>query len=670
MEMLNSLFSIKGARVGALAVVAFASACSAATSPGDPTPGSGGPTSNAATRAESAPAAAEDATETARVQAFLDSQYTRDDVRHTFRTRLEQDIDCVDFYAQPALKMAQLNGLQRPDHLPAPPAGLKIAPITTDLNDRSIDPNGNARICPDGSVPIVRQTVQTVRAAGGLDRLLERVGGKSAAPRLPPRPGKSSGVSGSATAGATNESSKPPNLAGYEYALGVNMALPAQSNVGGATLSVYNPFVTGAPEHSISQTWLSSAASGEAPCSAPNCVQTLEAGWNVDPGLYGDFATHLFTFSTKDGYQTTGCYNLISNCTGFGGAAAVGSGFVMLSGAPLTPGQAINYSSVGDNPVSEVYLVWYTADSGDWYLTTTGGLIGYIPGSLFANGQGGSQPLTSYASFFQAGGEVYDSNLTGSQTATEMGSGIFPGGYGQAAYQRDLIYGVDLNDGSGDSNILPANLNSYLNDSTYYEEATNVAAGGSGWDSYFYFGGPGQLQAPGGVIASALNESVSITWNPVPGATGYNVFRSTTSGGPYSYIASTVGNFGSDYFDSGLTDGTTYYYVVTASQQGVVSGNSLQVSAKPVAPPLPPTNLTEAISNRTVKLKWSASANAISYTVCRATTSGGPYSCLASVTTTSYTDASVTHGKTYYYVVNATNNSGSSPWSKQVTAKP
>ncbi|XP_074579065.1 uncharacterized protein LOC141835571 [Curcuma longa] len=41
----------------------------------------------------------------------------------------------------------------------------------------------------------------------------------------------------------------------------------------------------------------------------------IEAGWTVNPELFGDKKTHLYAFWTADGYGKTGCYNLL--CPGF-----------------------------------------------------------------------------------------------------------------------------------------------------------------------------------------------------------------------------------------------------------------------------------------------------------------------------------------------------------------
>jgi len=84
--------------------------------------------------------------------------------------------------------------------------------------------------------------------------------------------------------------------------------------------------------------------------------------------------------------------------------------------------------------------------------------------------------------------------------------------------------------------------------------------------------------APTGLVATAGNAQVMLTWTEIAGASSYNVKRSTTNGGPYSTTGSpTV----TSYTDPGLTNGTTYYYVVTAVNSSGESGPSSQASATP-----------------------------------------------------------------------------------------
>src|SRR5580658_5535767 len=107
------------------------------------------------------------------------------------------------------------------------------------------------------------------------------------------------------------------------------------------------------------------------------------------------------------------------------------------------------------------------------------------------------------------------------------------------------------------------------------------AGGGNGNSG----GGTKAPSAPTGLAATAGNAQVSFTWNASAGATGYYVKRATVSGGPYTQIAAPSAT---SYTDTGLANGTAYYYVVSAFNSEGQSANSNQVSATPVAPPTLP----------------------------------------------------------------------------------
>lgn len=193
------------------------------------------------------------------------------------------------------------------------------------------------------------------------------------------------------------------------------------------------------------------------------------------------------------------------------------------------------------------------------------------------------------------------------------------------------------------------------------------ACGGSGGNGGGGGGGGNPPATPSGLTATAGNAQVSLSWTASSGATSYNVKRSTTSGGSYTTITSPTT---SSYSDTGVTNGTTYYYVVSAVNASGESANSSQVSATPTAAPPPPTGLTATAGNQKVSLTWSASSGATSYNVNRSTTSGGPYTQVTNVTTTSDTDSGLTNGTTYYYVVAAVGATGTSANSSQVSATP
>lgn len=91
----------------------------------------------------------------------------------------------------------------------------------------------------------------------------------------------------------------------------------------------------------------------------------------------------------------------------------------------------------------------------------------------------------------------------------------------------------------------------------------------------------------------------------------------------------------------------------------------------PLLTPAAPAALLAAPGEHAVPLRWQPSFGATSYTVKRATVSGGTYSPVASgITTTSYTDTTVINGTTYFYVVTASNAAGTSSNSPEDSATP
>ncbi|MBI4267505.1 MAG: fibronectin type III domain-containing protein [Chloroflexi bacterium] len=106
---------------------------------------------------------------------------------------------------------------------------------------------------------------------------------------------------------------------------------------------------------------------------------------------------------------------------------------------------------------------------------------------------------------------------------------------------------------------------------------------------------------PNGPIATAGTANVTLTWtaNAEADLAGYNVYRSTTFGGTYSKVNSSVITTNS-YANTSLTNGTTYFYKITAvDTAGNESGKSVIVSATPTPIPtsagersMPPSSLS------------------------------------------------------------------------------
>jgi fibronectin type 3 domain-containing protein len=92
----------------------------------------------------------------------------------------------------------------------------------------------------------------------------------------------------------------------------------------------------------------------------------------------------------------------------------------------------------------------------------------------------------------------------------------------------------------------------------YYYRVTSVNSIGEGELSVYAIGSVQAPDVPQGLTAIPLSEnSIKLEWDAVSGVTGYEVHRSTSSGGAYTRQVATTGT---SWTDTGLTVGTTYYY--------------------------------------------------------------------------------------------------------------
>jgi fibronectin type 3 domain-containing protein len=106
-----------------------------------------------------------------------------------------------------------------------------------------------------------------------------------------------------------------------------------------------------------------------------------------------------------------------------------------------------------------------------------------------------------------------------------------------------------------------------------------------------------------------------------------------------------------DWSDTGLTPGFFYEYHIEAVN---VSGNNDFAGLNATTITQPASGLSATGGNGVVNLSWTAPTGAVSYNIYRGSSSGGE-TLLTNVTTTTYSDTSVSNGQGYYYDVTALN---------------
>jgi fibronectin type 3 domain-containing protein len=201
---------------------------------------------------------------------------------------------------------------------------------------------------------------------------------------------------------------------------------------------------------------------------------------------------------------------------------------------------------------------------------------------------------------------------------------------------------------------------------TFYYQVTAVDAAGESANSN-EISATLVPAAPTGVMAQGGFGEVAMSWSASFGATSYNVYRSTSSAGEGSTPYKT-GLSGAAFTDTGLARGVTYFYQVTALNAGGESKKSNEGSGTTAA--APPLGLAGSATGTSISLTWSASNGAASYNVYRATSPGGEGSTAyrTGLTGTSFTDAALPSGATFYYQVTAVDAGGESRKSDESSA--
>lgn len=171
------------------------------------------------------------------------------------------------------------------------------------------------------------------------------------------------------------------------------------------------------------------------------------------------------------------------------------------------------------------------------------------------------------------------------------------------------------------------------------------------------------LPAPTGLnVTGTTDSTISLAWNSVSGAAGYNVYRMGTK-----VNGSLV--TGTTFTDTGLAPGTSYTFTVkAATSSGATGAESGSVTASTTGNPPPlatPTGLSvSGTTGSSVSIAWSSSSGAAGYNVYR----NGIKITASPIAATSYTDSGLAASTTYSYAVSAYSSGRESALSSSVNA--
>ena len=157
-------------------------------------------------------------------------------------------------------------------------------------------------------------------------------------------------------------------------------------------------------------------------------------------------------------------------------------------------------------------------------------------------------------------------------------------------------------------------------------------------------------------VAAKQGKKLTLTWDKVSGADGYEVYRSTSLDGTYKKISTMKKSLATTYTDTNVIYGTTYYYQVKAysgsgsNRTYLANSEIVKATSKPAAV----TVKSVTVKKGKITLKWKKDKSVSGYIIYRSTKKNGTYKRIANVkgaSKTSFTNTKVTSGKKYYYKI-------------------
>ncbi|MCQ2462599.1 MAG: InlB B-repeat-containing protein [Clostridia bacterium] len=186
---------------------------------------------------------------------------------------------------------------------------------------------------------------------------------------------------------------------------------------------------------------------------------------------------------------------------------------------------------------------------------------------------------------------------------------------------------------------------------TYYVKASKTVAskeyGSSAYTKIATGTAPANVT---GLKATQTTSTVKLSWTKTANATGYKVYKYSSSTKKYTLIGTTAAT---SYTVKSLKAGTAYTYYVkaykTVGGKDILSASytKLQTGTKTAAPAAP--KLTAG--TKKITAKWTKVTGATGYELYMAASKSGTYSKIYSGTALTYTKSSLTKGKTMYFKV-------------------
>jgi len=440
----------------------------------------------------------------------------------------------------------------------------------------------------------------------------------------------------------------------------------------------------------VTLTWAAPDWDGLSPVTNYTVFRGTVSGGETPLITLGDVLSHLDTGLTNG--QTYYYKVAAVNAAGEGGRSNEASA------RPATlPGQPIGLTAVpadrqvslawsapasnGGSPITNYAIYRGTTSGGETLLLTVGNILSHVDPGL-TNG------VTYYYTVAAINSVGQGPNST-ETSATPLAVPTEPLNLQATSGNRQvtLTWSAPLSDGGnpiinytvyrgltpgGESylikigNVLTYDDTGLINGRTYYYQVSATNGVGEGPRSAEVGGIPGSTpSAPIGLAASPGNRQAILTWSPPAdngglAITSYSIYRGNFSGGETLLI--TIGNV-LTYTDTGLANGQTYYYKVSAWNAMGEGAKSNEASTTPAVPPSEPSDLIANGGIGQVSLQWlppidNGGSPVTGYRVYKGTSPGGETLLVTLGNVQTYLDGGLNKGTAYYYQVTALNAVG------------